>query len=144
MPYIPPKITFFLTAPGVTQGDPSLFDLNVTSSTLPADYPLGWIDGWCADDTTGIGIPTTYTGTIYSTYEYNILRANPHFATVGDQTVATIIPSVPHDLTTQPYLANLDIVNWLLGHITIDTTTYSDTIHDVSNNIHHLFTGIHY
>src|SRR5882672_8869977 len=123
MPYIPPKITFFLTSPGLGHGDPSLFDLNVTFSTLPADYPLGWFDGWCADEAPNVQVPTTYTGTIYSSYEYNILRANPHFSTVGNQTAAPILPSVPHDLTANPYMANLDIVNWLLDNVHVDLIT---------------------
>src|SRR5260370_18246740 len=47
--------------------------------------------------------------------------------------------------SAQPYLANLDIVNWLMGHITVDTIdpTYSDTVTD-SNTLTHVISGIHY
>src|SRR6266567_1095080 len=48
--------------------------------------------------------------------------------------------------SAQPYLANLDIVNWLMGHITVDTIdgTYSDTVTDSNTLTTHLVSGIHY
>ena len=121
-----PTITFKLTSAGVL-GEPSYVDLNITVSNSFA-YPLGLVDGWCADLDTNIGVPHTYTATIYSSYEYDILRANPDFATVGN-VGAPLLPSVsvPYDGShpAQPYLANLDIVNWLLGNVQVsaDPTT---------------------
>ncbi len=48
--------------------------------------------------------------------------------------------------SAQQYLANLDIVNRLMGHITVDTIdpTYSDTVTDSNTLTTHVISGIHY
>jgi len=154
--YQPPKISFTLSAPGLFQGNPSYDDVEITASDFPAAYQIGWHDVWCADRQTVLYTSAPYniyTGaTIYSSYEYNILRTNPDFATVGNNpgnttsvsaltgTTNQLLNTVPVDSLhpVQPYLENLDIVNWLLNNSQVSPTTYSDTINGtIYSNIHY-------
>src|SRR5882672_7221235 len=151
MPYNPPTVTFLLEGAGLRNGDPSYDDLQVTASTwsaFPSPSLPVWIDGWCVAEETGIVDTLTYTAKVYSSYEYDLLRANnPDFANVGNNPLLPLVPGVPYDSLhpAQPYLANLSIVNWLLGNITIDAFTYSDTVTDsVTLELNHTFSGIHY
>lgn len=134
-----PTLTFQLFSPGIPQGDPSLFDLNVLSSSNPAAFPPQWYDSWCLDRATPIGVPFTYTGTVYSSYEYNILRTN--FTTLGD-VGAPLLPGSPVPLDAahpaNPFVENLDIVNWLLNNSQLSATTYNESILGVA------YSGIHY
>ncbi len=127
---ITPIINVRVDSAGTTFGRPSLFDLKILASSDPVSYALGRVDGWCADLSTDIGVPKSYNGVkIYSSYEYNILASNPHFVTLGENSGNAIIPSVPFDASAHPFLANLDIINWLINNVQVDSSsTYTDTI----------------
>jgi hypothetical protein len=146
--YQPPTVTFRVTLPGLTNGNPSYNDLEVTASSFPLGYALGFHDGWCADESTTIFNGATYVAAkIYSSYEYEILRANAHFATLGDAG-NTLLPgvSVPVDglHSSQPYVENLDIVNWLLNNLNVSGSLYNDIVDGISySNIpYYTVTGI--
>ncbi len=114
---------------GPFSGLPSYDDLVVSASSLPSSYPLGNYDGWCADANVPIYQNTiAYRGTIYSSYEYGVLLANPAFATLGTMGSGAVLGTVPADMSSHPYLANLDIVNWLLGHIVVNGTNDGYTV----------------
>jgi hypothetical protein len=106
MPYVPPTITFLLESAGLTNGsnggvangDPSYDDLHVTASTWPVFTALPvWVDGWCLNPLTKIGVPGTYTAGVYSSYELDLIRANPDFALVGDNPSLPLVTTVPFD-----------------------------------------------
>ena len=145
--YQPPIVSFAVNGPGIAQGNPSYLDLDFTASSFPLAYPLGWHDAWCADNDKSIFFSTYHDAAVYSSYEYNILFANSDFATLGKASAA-LLPgvSVPFDSThpSQPYLENLDIVNWLLNNIQTSSTVYNDTINSVnySNIPYYTVTGI--
>src|SRR5579871_5726563 len=126
-----PTLTIRVNSAGLITGDPSLFDVNVTVSSDKPDYPLGSYDAWCVDTSLVIGVPQTYTATIYSSYEYNNLIANPDFSTLGNAN-APLLPSVPSSPTYagHPYITNLSMVNWVLNNITVPAggSTYSVTV----------------
>lgn len=139
-PYQPPTITYAMKTPGIDSvgfvNDPPTYDdFNVTASSSPLVYPLGWYDGWCIDRSTSIYTTLTYTAKVYSSYEYNILRANANLATVGDNgapLLPGLVATVPTDGTSQPYLENLDVINWLLNNLVVDSShTYNDTINGI-------------
>ncbi|MEF8698066.1 MAG: hypothetical protein V5B33_01865 [Candidatus Accumulibacter sp. UW20] len=125
--YQPPTVSFTIFMPGVGQGNPSYGDKPIVSG---ASYS---------------------NARVYSSYEYDILRSNPGFATVGDDGFTSMTPQLPgtsiptdpaHPL--QPYLENLDIVNWLLNNISPSSTVYSDTIKNVQydNIAYYTVTGV--
>src|SRR6476660_2061154 len=149
MPYTPPTITFLLESAGFAQGDPSLFDLKVTASTwsVYSAFPT-WVDGWCVAEESTIPVPATYTAKVYSSYELDLVRADPNFANVGNDPLVPLVTTVPYDSShpADPYLANLDIINWLMGHITVDTIdpTYTDTLADSTTLTVHSVSGLHY
>src|SRR4051812_14742659 len=119
---INPVIKIDVNSAGVITGSPSYDDVTITVSSDTSAFPLGSVDGWCADYDTDIGVPATYTGVkVYSSYEYNILLADPHFATLGNVGVGSVPGIVPVDLThpLNPYLANLDLVNWLVNNVQV-------------------------
>jgi hypothetical protein len=120
-----PTLTINVNSAGVKFGEPSTFDLKITASDSSA-YPLGRTDGWCVDLNTDITVTLNYTAQVYSSYELDLIRANPHFDGVGNGVLGAVLPSVPFDAAhpTEPYLANLDIVNWLMGNLTLDASTY--------------------
>jgi len=124
-----------INSAGFPNDPPSYDDFNVTASSSPLAYPLGWYDGWCIDRSTSIFTTLTYTAKVYSSYEYNILRANANFATIGDvkdPLLPGLVATVPNDGTSQPYLENLDVINWLLNNLVIDSNKYNDTINGIS------------
>jgi serine-aspartate repeat-containing protein C/D/E len=151
--YQPPTINFIPTFPGITFGSPSYIDVDITYSSFEPGYPTaGWHDAWCADLSKPIVSGASYSNArVYSSYEYDILRSNPGFATVGDDGFTSMTPQLPgtsiptdpaHPL--QPYLENLDIVNWLLNNISPSSTVYSDTIKNVQydNIAYYTVTGV--
>jgi len=138
--YQPPRLSFTFYGPGITSGNvhsdstadaPSFDNLKVTSSDSAA-YQTGWYDGWCADLSASIVNEANYVNaTVYSSYEYNILRANAAFAGLGNDTNATLLPGenpIPESGLTQPFLENLDLVNWLLNNSFVSSTNYDTTI----------------
>ncbi len=137
-PYQPPTITYALTIAGILNGDaPSYEDLYVTASSSSAylsdpSVPV-WYDGWCLDRETSITNYINYTATVYSSYEYAIIRENSNFNTVGVKNGDGPLSdaNVPVGVGAQPYLENLDIVNWLLNNFEVDNNpdhAYSDDI----------------
>jgi hypothetical protein len=134
--YQPPTVTFRITLPGLNYGEPSYNDIEVIASSFPLGYTLGFHDGWCADASTAIFNGSTYVAaTVYSSYEYNIIRANAHFSTLGD-VGGTLLPgtSVPVDglHSSQPFVENLDIVNWLLNNIQVSGSSYNDIVDGIA------------
>src|ERR1051326_6884475 len=126
-----PTLTISVNSAGLITGSPSLFDIKIMASSDKTAYPVNsFDDAWCVDTSLAIGVPQTYTATIYSSYEYNILVANPDFTTLGS-TNAPVLPSVPTSPTYagHPYITNLSIVNWLLNNMTVDpNNTYTAVV----------------
>ncbi|MEI7867812.1 MAG: SdrD B-like domain-containing protein [Candidatus Methylumidiphilus sp.] len=115
----------------------------MTGSTNTVDYPLGFLDAWCADGPSQIHIQRTYTGTIYSSYEIGILNQN--LSLIGNNEGVND-PLVPKDLShpSNPYTANLSLVNWVLGNTLVSSATYSDTIASTNTGVLTPYAGIHY
>ena len=86
-----PQVTIFVENPGPS-GESSYFDITISGNPYLAN--LGKVDAWCADTDTGISKNTTYTATVYSSYEANSL--------------ATAFPTVQNQ-------QNLDLINWIIN-----------------------------
>ncbi|MBN8439229.1 MAG: carboxypeptidase regulatory-like domain-containing protein [Candidatus Accumulibacter sp.] len=146
--YQPPRLSFTFHSPGISPGNvhsdltydaPSYDNLEVSASDSAA-YLTGWYDGWCVDEAALIVNGSNYVNaTVYSSYEYNILRANAAFAGIGNDTNATLLPgenAIPEDGSSQPFLENLDLINWLLNNSVVSSTDFYDTIINGTPYVH--------
>ena len=113
MPYLPPTVSIVTLFPGALN-EPSYLDIAITSqSTLNPAFSSGGstiYDAWCLDEFAHIDVNTTYTASVYSSYEIAILQASPLSISAFAQA---------------PYIGNLDNINWLLNFYTGPSSGYT-------------------